>query len=136
MLIREFLCVLEHGLMLFHVNHTSSDHSEHCDQFLRTNLISALYSFVSQVEGDTIDALRMGKVTFLFQKKSELIFILTVDSTIDASWCKADFQTLLHEFFQTFPEVQWQHTSVLDLRTFEPFKLVVRQHLHKLNRRL
>jgi hypothetical protein len=136
MLIREFLCVLEHGLMLFHVNHTSNEHSEQPDQFLRTNLISALYSFVSQVEGDTIDALRMGKVTLLFQKRSELIFILTLDSRIDASWCEADFQSLLNDFFQTFPEVQWQHTSVLDLRTFEPFKTLVRQHLQKLNRRL
>jgi len=88
------------------------------------------------VEGDTIDALRMGKVTFLFQKKAELIFILTVDSSIDASWCEADFQTLLHEFFQAFPEFQWQHTSVLDLGTFEPFKILVRQHLQKINRRL
>lgn len=136
MLIREFLCVLEHGLMLFHVNHTFDEHSEHPDQFLRTNLISALYSFVSQVEGDTIDALRMGKMTLLFQKRSELIFILTLDSSIDASWCEADFQSLLTEFFQAFPEVQWQHTSVLDLRTFEPFKILVRRHLRKLNRRL
>ncbi|MFW9904451.1 MAG: hypothetical protein ACFFFH_08975 [Candidatus Thorarchaeota archaeon] len=136
MLIREFLCVLEHGLMLFHVNHASYEHSEQPDQFLRTNLISALYSFVSQVEGDTIDALRLGKVTLLFQKRSELIFILTLDSHIDTSWCEVDFQILLHEFFRAFPEVQWQHTSVLDLRTFEPFKTLIRHHLRKLNRRL
>ncbi|MFX0207581.1 MAG: hypothetical protein ACFFDT_16460 [Candidatus Hodarchaeota archaeon] len=136
MLIREFLCVLEYGLMLFHVNNTSHEHSEQPDQFLRTNLISALYSFVSQVEGDTIDALCMGKVTLLFQKRSELIFILTLDSSIDANWCEVDFQNLLYEFFQAFPEVQWQHTSVLDLRTFEPFKTLARRHLRKLNRRL
>ncbi|MFX1515324.1 MAG: hypothetical protein ACFFC6_03385 [Promethearchaeota archaeon] len=133
MLIREFLCVLEHGLMLFHVSHTSQ---EHPDQFLRSNLISALYSFASQVEQDRIDALRMGKVTLLFQKQSELIFILTLDSSIDAKWCQADFQFLLDEFFRVFPEVHWQHTSVLDLRTFEPFKLLVKQFLNKVNRRL
>lgn len=133
MLIREFLCVLEHGLMLFHVSHTSH---EHPDQFLRSNLISALYSFASQVEQDTIDAVRMGKVTLLFQKQSELIFILTLDSNIDAKWCQADFQFLLEEFFQAFPEVQWQRTSVLDLQTFEPFKDRVKKYLQKVNRRL
>lgn len=136
MLIREFLCVLEHGLMLFHVNHTSYERSDHSDQFLRTNLISALYIFVSQVEGDTIDALRMGKMTLLFRKQSELIFILTLDSSIDPSWCQADFQTLINDFFQTFPEVQWQNVSLLDLRMFEPFKILVLQHLQKLNQRL
>ena len=134
MLIREFLCVLEHGLMLFQVSHIPNE--EHPDQFLRTNLISALYSFVTQVERDTIDALQMGKMTLLFQKRSELIFILTLDSTIDPSWCQNDFQFLLEKFLQTFPEVQWQNASLLDLRTFEPFKLLVKQHLQKVNRRL
>ncbi|MFX0124113.1 MAG: hypothetical protein ACFFAE_10785 [Candidatus Hodarchaeota archaeon] len=134
MLIREFLCVLEHGLMLFHVSQGSQE--GHPDQFLRSNLISALYSFVSQVEGDSIDALRMGKVTLLFQKRSELIFILALDSAIDPSWCETEFQSLLQEFFHQFPEVRWQHASVLDLQTFKPFKIVIKQQLQKLNRRL
>ena len=69
MLIREFLCVLEHGLMLFHVGHPQQEGSQ--DQFLRSNLISALYSFVTQVEDDTIDSLRMDKVTLLFRKQEE-----------------------------------------------------------------
>lgn len=134
MLIREFLCVLEHGLMLFQVSQAS--HEGHPDQFLRSNLISALYSFVSQVEGDTIDALRMGKVTLLFQKRAELIFILALDSTINPSWCEAEFNALVTEFFQAYPEVQWQHTSLLDLRMFDSFKTVTKQRLHRLNRQL
>jgi len=84
MLIREFLCVLEHGLMLFHVGLSYS--KDKSDLFLRSSLISALYSFATQVEDDTIDVLRMGKVSLLFNKQQELIFIMVLDSSIDPAW--------------------------------------------------
>ncbi|MHA2246423.1 MAG: hypothetical protein ACXADY_15895 [Candidatus Hodarchaeales archaeon] len=134
MMIREFLCVLEYGLMLFHVGHPQQK-GKH-DQFLRSNLISALYSFVTQVENDTIDSLRMDKVTLLFQKQDELIFILALDSSIDSAWCMNEFHHLVEVFFQTFPEVQWQQGTILDLRTFETFKILVKQRLHTLNKRV
>lgn len=70
MLIREFLCVLEHGLMLFHVGLSSS--KDKPDPFLRSSLISALYSFAAQVEDDTIDVIRMGKVSLLFNKSKTI----------------------------------------------------------------
>ena len=133
MLIREFLCVLEHGLMLFHVGYSQQEGSQ--DQFLRSNLISALYSFVTQVEDDTIDSLRMGKVTLMFKRQKELIFILALDSSINPAWCESEFNALLQEFFKTFLEVQWQQETVLDLSTFDTFKIVVKQRLYTLNKR-
>lgn len=131
MLIREFLCVLEHGLMLFHVGHSQQEGNP--DQFLRSSLISALYSFANQVENDTIDALRMGKVTLMFKKQRELIFILVLDSSIYPIWCEEALTALLKEFFQRFPEVQWEQETVLDLQTFDSFKIVVAQRLQTLN---
>ena len=134
MLIREFLCVLEHGLMLFHAGHPQLEGSH--DQFLRSNLISALYSFVAQVEDDTIDSLCMDKVTLLFLKQDELIFILALDSSIDSAWCSDEFHHLVESFFQTFPEVQWQQETVLNLQTFDSFKILVKQRLLTLNKRV
>ena len=134
MLIREFLCVLEHGLMLFHVGHPHQESKT--DNFLRSSLISALYSFASQVENDSIDALRMGKVILMFKKQRKLIFILTLDSSVDPTWCEEELNDLLRVFFQRFPETQWEKETVLDLRTFDVFKTVVTQRLRTLNKRV
>ncbi|MFX1283114.1 MAG: hypothetical protein ACFFB5_05635 [Promethearchaeota archaeon] len=133
-MIREFLCVLDHGLMLFQVQ--LPHHESDSDSFLRSSLISALYSFVSQVEEDTINALQMAKVTFMFRKQNDLIFMLALDSTINPVWCEADFEYLIHEFFRNFPEIQWQDEIVLNLRIFDTFKDKVREHLVRLNTRL
>jgi hypothetical protein len=99
-------------------------------------LISALYSFANQVEDDTIDALRMGKVTLMFKKQRELIFILVMNSSIDPTWCEESLTALLKEFFQRFPEIQWEQETVLDLQTFDSFKIVVARHLQTLNKRV
>ncbi len=134
MLIREFICVLEHGLMLFHVSHASDTKTS--DKFLRSSLISALYSFATQVEEDTLETLQLGKVTFVFRKQDELIFILIVDTSVIPDWCAAELQYLQQEFFSTFPEVQWQHELVLDLRMFDEFRLIVQHRLSMLNKRV
>ncbi|UCG90571.1 MAG: hypothetical protein JSU57_02250 [Candidatus Heimdallarchaeota archaeon] len=120
--------------MLFQVQ--LPHHKSDSDSFLRSSLISALYSFVSQVEEDTINALQMAKVTFMFRKQNDLIFMLALDSTINPVWCEADFEYLIQEFFRTFPEVQWQGEVVLNLRIFDTFKEEVKKHLVRLNRRL
>lgn len=124
LLIREFLCVLEHGLMLFHVGLSSS--KDKPDLFLRSSLISALYSFATQVEDDTIDALRMGKVSLLFNKQQELIFIMVLDSAIDPAWCKHEIIELQRKFFTQFPSVQWQRQKMKQVQPLKPR----RQDLH------
>ncbi|UCE13567.1 MAG: hypothetical protein JSV04_15485 [Candidatus Heimdallarchaeota archaeon] len=134
MLIREFLCVLDHGLMLFHIKFPH--HEAETDDFLRSSLISALHSFVTQVEEDTIDALQMTNVTFMFKKRDELIFMLALDSAINPMWCEAEFESLIHEFLTTFPEAQWQREIILNLRIFDDFKDVVDHRLFMLNKRL
>ncbi len=134
MLIREFICVLEHGLMLFHVSHASD--TETTDKFLRSSLISALYSFATQVEEDTLETLQLGKVTFVFRKQDELIFILIVDTSVIPDWCAVELQYLQQEFFTAFPEVQWQRELVLDLQMFDEFKLIVQHRLKILNKRV
>ncbi len=134
MLIREFLCVLEHGLMLFHVGLFSS--KDKPDLFLRSSLISALYSFVTQVEDGTIDVLRMGKVSLLFNKRQELIFIMVLDSSIDPAWCKQEIIVLQREFFKQFPSVQWQQETVLDLSLFESYRELATTRLRTLNKRV
>ncbi len=134
MLIREFICVLEHGLMLFHVSHASDTGTT--DKFLRSSLISALYSFATQVEEDTLETLQLGKVTFVFRKQDELIFILIVDTSVNPDWCAAELQYLQQAFFTTFPEVQWQRELVLDLRMFDEFNLTVQHRLGMLNKRV
>jgi len=134
MLIREFLCVLEHGLMLFHVGLSSP--KDEPDLFLRSSLISALYSFATQVEDDTIDVIQMGKVSLLFNKQQELIFILVLDVTIDPAWCKQEIIELQKEFFKQFPSVQWQQETVLDLSIYESYRELATTRLRILNKRV
>ena len=134
MLIREFICVLEHGLMLFHVSPLLEE-GKH-DKFLRSSLISALYSFATQVEEDTLETLQLGKITFVFRKQDDVIFILIVDKTVKKAWCDATLLYLQQEFFASFPETQWQRDLILDLRLFDDFKLVVKYRLKMLNRQV
>ena len=134
MLIREILCELDHGLMLFQVQ--LPDHEDASDNFLRSSLISTLYSFVSQIEEDTINALQMTKVTFMFRKRDDLIFMLALDSTINPARCEAELEYLIQKFFKTFPEAQWQGEVALNLRIFDTFKEEVKKHLVRLNTRL
>lgn len=134
MLIREFLCVLDHGLMLFHVKFPY--YEAETDDFLRSSLISALHSFVSQVEEDTIDALQMSKVTFMFRKREDLIFMLALDSTVNPTWCEIEFESLIQKFLTTFPEAQWQREIILNLRIFDDFKDMVEQQLFMFNKRI
>jgi hypothetical protein len=120
--------------MLFHVGLSSS--KDKPDLFLRSSLISALYSFATQVENDTIDVLRMGKVSLLFNKQQKLIFILVLDATIDPGWCKHEIIDLQREFFKQFPSVQWQQETVLDLSLFESYRELATTRLRTLNKRV
>ena len=120
MVIREFLCVHEHGIVIYHRKYQQfGDDSE--DIVLRSGLISALYSFALKVEKDAIDALRMEKVTMLFKKREQLIFVLFLNSSVNPTWCERAIEALQRKFFERFPETLWQREIVQPAR-FTIFK--------------
>ncbi|MFX1512419.1 MAG: hypothetical protein ACFFCQ_07520 [Promethearchaeota archaeon] len=131
-MIHEFFCMLDHGTLLFHRQYQSSDD---IDITLRANLISALYSFATTVEHDSIDFLRMQKASLIFQKARNLIFVLFLDSKISPILCSDELEALQEKFFDCFPEVLWNF-EIVNLTMFKPFKEEADQILLPLAKKL
>ena len=110
LIIREFLVLHEHGTVVFHRKYHKIADSQ--DIVLRSGLISALYTFASQVEYDSIDKLQMEKVTLLFKKKENLIFILFLDSQINPELLEEEITHIQREFFKIYPELLWRREIV------------------------
>lgn len=131
MIVREVLVVHEYGTVIFHRRYSKSSQ----DIVLKSGLISALYNFAQEVEGDAIDVIRMEKVSMLFKKRDLLIFVLFFESTVNPGWCKREINLLANRFFQAFPEVLW-NTEIVDLTMFMTFKAEADRVLGKLERKL
>ncbi|MFX0181850.1 MAG: hypothetical protein ACFE95_02110 [Candidatus Hodarchaeota archaeon] len=129
--IREFLIVHEYGTVIFHRRY----YGESKDITIRSGLISAIYSFTAEVENDSIDILRMEKISLIFIKRDLLIFVVFLDSTVNPEFCKNDIDLLANLFFNRFPEVLWQ-TEIIDLAKFTPFKEDADKFFQELNRKL
>lgn len=134
MLIREFLCLVEHQGMLFHLKYPPEDVSS--DIIVRSSLISALYSFAAQVENDTLDSLKMEKETLLFKKSEGLIFVLFLDSSVNPDWFKVELDFIQLQFFKRYPEKEWLKDRLLNLSIFDTFKPFVNERLLFLNRKV
>jgi len=133
-LIREFLCLVEHQGMLFHLKYPPEDVSS--DIIVRSSLISALYSFAAQVENDTLDSLKMEKETLLFKKSEGLIFVLFLDSSVNPDWFKVELDFIQLQFFKRYPEKEWLKDQILNLSIFDTFKPFVNERLIFLNRKV
>ncbi|MFW9779597.1 MAG: hypothetical protein ACFFE8_12135 [Candidatus Heimdallarchaeota archaeon] len=131
MVVREFLVVHEYGTVIFHQRYSKSSQ----DIVLRSGLISALYNFAQEVERDSIDVLRMEKVSLLFKKRDLLIFVLFFDSTVNPEWCKQEIDILANNFFMAFPDVLWS-TEIVNLSRFKSFDMDSDRILTALNRKL
>lgn len=131
MIVREVLVVHEYGTVIFHRRYSKSSQ----DIVLKSGLISALYNFAQEVEGDAIDVIRMEKVSMLFKKRDLLIFVLFFESTVNPGWCKREINLLANRFFQDFPEVLW-NTEIVDLTMFMTFKAEADRVLTALNNKL
>ncbi|MFX1249592.1 MAG: hypothetical protein ACFFBQ_19530 [Promethearchaeota archaeon] len=121
MIIREFLCIHEYGMVIFHRKYPPQEDST--DIIIRSGLISALYNFATETEKDSIDFLRMEKVQLFFKKHDLLLFVIFIDSSISPNLvklCESNFDLLQKTFFKQFPEVQWQK-EIIDLCEFESF---------------
>lgn len=130
MIIREFLVLHEHGTVVFHRKYHKIADSK--DIVLRSGLISALYTFASQVENDAIDKLQMEKVTLLFKKKENLIFILFLDSQINPELLEEEITHIQREFFKIYPELLWRR-EIVNIAQFKEFNSVIDRILLPLN---
>ncbi|MFW9992696.1 MAG: hypothetical protein ACFFD4_11670 [Candidatus Odinarchaeota archaeon] len=133
MIIREFLCLHESGTVIFHQKYQRSGDSK--DIILRSGLISALYTFAKQVEHDAIDSIRMEKVTLLFKKGGEFLFVLFLESRVNPAWLRKDIASIQNRFFDCYPEIQW-HKQVVNLSMFESFRKEADRILLPLNKKL
>lgn len=134
MLIREFLCVHEHGTVIYHKSYPLEDHKTEL-LMLRSGLISALYNFANEVEEDTLESLNMQKIKLIFKKSLQLIFIIFVDTRIDSSWCQDEIDLLIERFFKQFPEFKFQ-SNIIEISQFEAFNDTLDEVVDSLNKKL
>jgi len=119
-IIKEFLVIQESGVVIFHRRFIKSKNGKTTDIILRSGLISALYNYTSEVEQDSLDFIKMEKVTLFFKKRHDLLFVLFLESSLNPDWCEEDFDEILNRFFELFPELIWQQ-EIVDTRIFEGF---------------
>ncbi|MHA1973221.1 MAG: hypothetical protein ACTSW1_09520 [Candidatus Hodarchaeales archaeon] len=120
MIIKEFLIIQESGVVIFHRRFIQTNNGKTTDIILRSGLISALYNYTTEVEQDSLDFIKMEKVTLFFKKRHDLLFVLFLESSLKPEWCENDFDEVLNRFFELFPELIWQQ-EVVDTRVFEAF---------------
>lgn len=133
MIIREFLVLHEHGTVVFHRNYHRVDESQ--DIILRSGLISALYTFAAQVEHDAIDKLQMEKVTLLFKRKENLIFIIFLDSQIHPEILENEITNIQKTFLKIYPELTWRR-EIVNIAQFKTFNETIDNILLPLNNKL
>ena len=105
-------------MLLFHRKYQNTINT---DAMLQSGLISALYSFARQVVDDEMDYLQMKKVSLLFNRQNQFIFVLFIDNNINPVFCEKHFRVVQEKFFKAFPEVLW-NKEVVNTSLFKSFK--------------
>ncbi len=117
MILKELFVIKDSGLLLFH--HRFSGRNEK-DPTLTSGLLAAVFHFAQQVEQDTIDFIRMRKVSFIFRRSKGLLFVMSLDTQINPLLFEETLPVIERKFLQRFPEAT--SDNLPNMADYDPFR--------------
>ena len=131
-MIRNLIIIDKDGRALLSTNfgecHSLGENNEMVSGF-----ISAVYSFSKMFEAESVDAIQLGKLSFILMSKGNLVFALSADNE-DITPHKATLVSIIDLFEELYDYYSMSVESDIDIAIFQEFpKFLVDQDILKPN---
>ena len=131
-MIRNLIIIDKDGRALLSTNFGEC-HSLGEDNGLVSGFISAIYSFSKMFEAESVDEIKLGKLSFILKSKGNLVFALSADDE-DITPHKATLVSIIDLFEELYDYYSMSVESEINIAIFQEFpKFLVDQDILKPN---